>query len=150
MPDHVIIAERYGAVLADAGVPCVTVRFDGFANREEFKRLMEAGLTYYIAHSTPGRDWGWVGDTRQMAAIPQEVQDWLTYDWNPRAYAAGIREISIVVSENIFGQLATQHYAQSTLAERDEYALIPVYYSTPEEAKQGAAARCAALWTVEQ
>ena len=44
------------------------------------------------------RNWGWVGDTRGMGAIPQEVQQWRAESWNPRAYAAGIREISAVVS----------------------------------------------------
>jgi hypothetical protein len=85
-----------------------------------------------------------VGDVRQMGAIPQAVQDWLTTDWNPRAFAAGIREISIVLAENVLGQMATQQYARKTVARQDQYEIEPAYYSSLAHAKQGAAARCSA------
>jgi hypothetical protein len=145
MPDLVVLAESYGSVLVDANVPCVIVQFHGFANAAEFKHLMETGLAYHTAHSRPEQPWGWVGDVRQMGAIPQAVQDWLAADWNRRAFAAGIREISIVVAKNVLGQLATQQYAQKTVAHRDQYEIEPAYYPSLAQAKQGAAARCAAL-----
>ena len=145
MSDQIIFTESYGSVLADESVPCVIVQFHGFANRDQFKHIMDSGLAHYLAHSTPGQPWGWVGDTRQMGAIPKEVQQWLTDDWNLRAYAAGIREISIVVSENVFGQLATQQYAHKTEVTTDKYELEPAYYDTLDSAKLGAAARCAAI-----
>ncbi len=144
MPDQEILTEPYGSVLADAAVPCVIVQFRGFANPEEFKRIMDTGLTYHQAHSTAARPWGWVGDTREMAAIPQVVQQWLTEDWNRRAYAAGIREISVVVSQNVFGQLATDLYSQKTREQLDRYELVPAYYDSLAAAKQGAARRLAA------
>lgn len=78
-----------------------------------------------------------------MAAIPKEIQQWLTDDWNGRAYAAGIREISIIVSQNVLGQIATQQYARQTVAQPDQYALVPVTYESLEQAKAGAAKRCA-------
>ena len=51
MPEEIILSEPYGAVLADAQVPCVIVQFHGFANSAEFKNIMETGLTYYQSHS---------------------------------------------------------------------------------------------------
>lgn len=145
MSEQVIIREAYGSVVVDASVPCVIVQFHCFANRDQFKHIMDSGLAYHQAHSRPAQPWGWVGDTRQMGAIPREVQQWLTDDWNLRAYASGIREISIVVSENIFGQLATQQYAQKTATEQAKYAIEPVYYASMSAAKAGAGQRCAAL-----
>lgn len=145
MADKVILSEPYGAVFADDAVPCVVVQFHDFANREQFKNIMSTGLACYLAHSQPGAPWGWVGDTRRMGAIPKEVQQWLTDEWNKQAFAAGIREISIVVSENVFGQLATQQYVQQTTAVQDAYELIPRYYKSLEEAKQGAAQRLTTL-----
>ena len=147
MAEQVIVAETYGSVLADEKVPCVIVQFHSFANQQQFKHIMTTGLAYYQAHSPAARPWGWVGDTRHMSAIPKEVQQWLTDVWNVQAYAAGIREISIVVSANIMGQLATQQYVQHTAGEPERYEIEPVYYSSLEEAKQGAAKRCAALRT---
>ena len=138
MPDEVVLAEPYGSVLADANVPCVTVQFHGFANRTEFQHIMETGLAYYEAHAHSERPWGWIGDVRRMGAIPQAVQDWLTTDWNLRAFAAGIREVSIVVAENVLGQMATQLYVQNTQDRQDQYEIHSAYYPSLEAAKQGA------------
>ena len=145
MAEKIIVAEAYGSVLVDEAVPCVIVQFHSFANSAQFKHIMTSGLAYFQAHATPTAPWGWVGDTRNMGAIPKQVQQWLTDEWNVQAYAAGIREISIVVSANIMGQLATQQYAQHTQGEVEKYEMEPVYYDSLEGAKQGAAERCAAL-----
>jgi hypothetical protein len=147
MPDKIILAESYGSVLVDEKVPCVIVQFHTFANREQFKQIMDTGLAYHQAHARPEQPWGWVGDTRNMGAIPKEVQHWLTHDWNRRAYAAGIREISIVVSQNVMGQIATQQYATTTVAQQQqqEYEIAPVYYDSLRSAKKGAAQRNAIL-----
>lgn len=145
MAEQVILAETYGSVLADEQVPCVIVQFHKFANQQQFKHIMTTGLTYYQAHSSAARPWGWVGDTRDMSAIPKEVQQWLTDVWNVQAYAAGIREISIVVSANIMGQMATQQYVQHTATAVEKYEIEPVYYPSLEAAKQGAAKRCLSL-----
>jgi hypothetical protein len=145
MPDTLVLAESYGSVFADARVPCVIVQFHRFANAAEFKNIMETGLAYHLAHSSPQQPWGWIGDVRHMGAIPQAVQDWLTTDWNVRAFAAGIREISIVVAENVLGQMATQQYVQKTVAHQEQYEIEPAYYPSLAQAKEGAAVRCAAL-----
>jgi hypothetical protein len=138
MPDEVILAEPYGAVLADAHVPCVIVQFHGFANRAEFIRIMETGLAYFEAHASAEQPWGWIGDVRRMGAIPQAVQDWLTTTWNIRAFRAGVREVSIVVAENVLGQLATQQYVRNTTARQDQYEIATATYPSLEAAKQGA------------
>ncbi|HEX8326646.1 MAG TPA: hypothetical protein VF629_03835 [Hymenobacter sp.] len=140
MPDDVVLAESYGSVLADAAVPCVIVQLHGFANRAAFTHLMETGLAYYEARATPERPWGWIGDVRRMGAIPQAVQEWLIADWNVRAFQAGVREVSIVVAENVLGQLATQQYVRNTTARRDQYEIVTANYPSLEAAKQGARA----------
>lgn len=140
MPDEIILAESYGSVLVDAHVPCVRTQFHGFANSTEFQRIMETGLAYFVEHPRPAQPWGWIGDVRHMGAIPQAVQDWLTTDWNPRAYAAGIREVGIVLSENVLGQMATQQYVQSTAARIDHDEINSVYHPSLPAAKKGARA----------
>lgn len=149
MSIQLIVDEPYARVWADEAVPCIVVQLHSFANRDQFKALMNAGLAHYQAHSHPARRWGWVGDTRRMSAIPKDVQQWLAQEWNVHAYAAGLREISIVTSENIMGQLATQQYAQQALAQPEKYQLQPVYYSSLAQAQEGAAKRCAALQAAE-
>ncbi len=144
MSEQIILDEPYASVRADATVPCIIVQLHGFANREQFKHLMNAGLAYFKAHSQPTHCWGWIADTRHMSAIPQEVQQWLTDDWNLQAYRAGLREMSIVTSTNILGRMATQQYAEKTVAHPEGYTLEPVYYASLEEARRDVARRCAA------
>jgi hypothetical protein len=75
-----------------------------------------------------------------MGAIPQAVQDWLTSDWNLRAFTTGVREVSVVVADNVLGQMATQLYVQNTIARQDQYEIQAAYYPSLEAAKQGAGA----------
>ena len=136
----------YASALADVKAPCVMVQFHGFANREQFQHIMSSGLAHHQAHRQPGKPRGWVGATRQMGAMPKEVQQWLVEDWNLRAYAAGIRETSVVVCENVLGQMATQQHTQHTAEQQERYELEPAYYDSLETAKAGAARRCVAVW----
>ncbi|GGG51460.1 hypothetical protein [Hymenobacter glacieicola] len=145
MVEKAILEEAYATVLADAGTPCIVVQLHGFANREQFKHMMNTGLEYFQANTTPQQPWGWIADTRRMSAIHNEIQQWLAQDWNVRAYRAGLREMSIVTSENIIGQLATQQYAQLAVAQPETYVLEPVYYPSLEDAKQGVRKRAARL-----
>jgi hypothetical protein len=145
MAEEVIVDEPHVLVWADQEVPCIIVQIHAFANREQFKHLMNAGLAHYKAHTLPSQRWGWIADTRNMSAIPKEVQQWLADEWNVQAYQAGLREISIVASANILGQMATQQYAKQAVAQPDKYVLEPVYYNSLEDARQSVMKRCAAL-----
>jgi hypothetical protein len=137
MSEQVLLDESYATVLADPATPCIIVQLHAFANREQFKHMMNLGLAYFQAHTSHQQPWGWIADTRHMSAIHNEVQQWLAQDWNVRAYNAGLREMSIVASQNIIGQLATQQYAQLAAAQPEKYVLEPVYYPSLERAKQG-------------
>lgn len=138
MSDVIIFDKPYGRVLVDAAVPCVMTQWLSFANAPDFIALQEAALLYYEAHATAAQPWGFVGDVRHMGAIPAKAQAWLISEFNPRATAAGLREVSVVVSDNVFGQLATQQYAQQTAAQRARYELHAIYYQSVPEAKAGA------------
>ncbi|UOG77360.1 hypothetical protein MTX78_23315 (plasmid) [Hymenobacter tibetensis] len=143
MSQQIIVDEPYALVWADEEVPCIIVQLYSFANRIQFKQLMNAGLAHFKAHSSVKQRWGWIADTRNMSAISKEVQQWLADDWNMQAYRAGLREVSIVTSHNILGQLATQQYAKQTVARPEKYVLEPVYYDSLEQAKQSVTKQCA-------
>ena len=136
MSEQIILATPYGTALADSAVPCVITQWHGFANKTEFMALQGAALTYFEQHSTLDSPWGWVGDVRHMGAIPEEAQRWLQDEFNPRALAAGLRVVSVVVAESIFGKIATQRYEQQTATKAA--ALGVKYYASLEEAKAGA------------
>jgi hypothetical protein len=135
MSEQIILETSFGVALADESVPCVITQWHRFANKKEFIALQGAALTYFEQHSTPAKPWGWVGDVRHMGAIPEEAQRWLQDDFNPRAIAAGLRVVNVVVAEGIFGKIATQRYAQETSTKAAELGVF--YYSSLEEAKAG-------------
>lgn len=136
MREHLILATPYGVALADESVPCVITQWHCFANKTDFIVLQGAALQYYEQHSSLTQPWGWVGDVRHMGALPEETQRWLQEEFNPRALAAGLREVSVVVAETIFGQIATQRYAQQTASRMATLGVT--YYASVEEAKAGA------------
>lgn len=138
MSDQLIYSEPYGVVLVDASVPCVITQWHAFANATEFIALQGFALAYYEAHSTPDKPWGWVGDVRLMGAIPAKAQAWLIAEFNPRATTAGLREVSVVVAETVFGQIATQRYIDETRHGRDRVDLHTQVYNLLTSAKDGA------------
>ncbi|QKG57074.1 hypothetical protein GKZ68_10810 [Hymenobacter sp. BRD128] len=138
MSDQLIFSEPYGVVLVDASVPCVITQWHAFANATEFITLQGFALEYFEAHSSSGNPWGWVGDVRQMGAIPAKAQAWLVAEFNSRATAAGLREVSVVVAETVFGQIATQRYIDETRHNRDRADLHTQVYDSLASAKEGA------------
>lgn len=138
MPFSEIFSESYGRVYINEAVPCVVIQWLGFANRTEFLALQNTALRYLEDHATPARPWGLVADVRQMGAIPTEVQEWLVHEFNPRAVAAGLREVSAVPAEGIFGQLATQRYQRNSAEADPDNTLPTVLYPTLEAATEGA------------
>ena len=135
MSEQVILATPYGVALADADVPCVITQCHTLANKTEFITLQGAALDYFEQHSTPATPWGWVGDVRRMGAIPEEAQRWLQEEFNPRARAAGLSFVAVVLAETIFGKIATQRYAQQT-QESPNGDIAVQYYTSLEEAKE--------------
>jgi hypothetical protein len=138
MADEIIFSQPYGRVLVDASVPCVITQWLSFANATEFITMQGFALEYFEAHSTPARPWGWVGDVRQMSAIPDKAQQWLLTDFNPRVMAAGLREVSVVLATSIFGQLATQRYAQDTRQTKSSVELHTNFFDSLVGAKESA------------
>lgn len=135
MPEKVIFSESYGTVLVDTSVPCVISQWHTFANKQEFRTLLEAAMTYFDAHSTIAKPWGWIADSRHMGAIPAEVQQWLLTVFNQRITKAGLREMSVVVPETIFGKMAVQQYKQNIEQKGIAYELDTHYYNSLESAK---------------
>ncbi|RFP66086.1 hypothetical protein D0N36_05015 [Hymenobacter lapidiphilus] len=135
MPDSALITETYGSMLLAPEVPCLIVQWHTFANRQQFRSFMDRSLELYIQEGQRTRPLGLLGDTRQVGAVTPDGQNWLRTNWNPRAYAAGIRHMGFVASESIFGQISVQSYTDNTEA-ANAYAINIAHYNTLPEAKQ--------------
>ena len=135
MPDTSLLTESYGAMLLAPEVPCLIVQWHGFANSQQFRSLMDRGLALYAEESRRTRPLGWLADTRRLSAITSADQQWLSADWNPRAHAAGIRHVSFVSPESVFGQISVQSYTANTEA-ASGYAIEPAHHRSMPEAKR--------------
>ena len=95
MSDIVLHEETYGRLLLAPDVPCIIIAWNGFANSEQFRFLMNHGLELYQAEAARTQPLGWLADTRDLSAVKQADQEWLKADWNPRAHTAGIGHVVI-------------------------------------------------------
>ena len=134
MADIILHAEPYGSLLLASEVPCVIIAWHGFANSEQFRFLMNRGLELYQAETAHTQPLGWLADTHDVQAVKPIDQEWMRNDWNPRAFAAGIRHVSFVVPETVFGQISVQNYTQNT-AVAEAYELELSQHETLRKAK---------------
>ena len=136
MADITLVSEPYGAVLHAPEVPCIIIQWHSFANKQQFRSLMDRALAAYQAeraqHLVP---LGWIADSRQLSALTPDDQAWCDTDWNPRAYALGVRYIGIVIPESIFGKIAVQQYVTNIL-HNDGYTFETRTFSSVQETKQ--------------
>lgn len=96
-PDDGVYLNRpgVGVVTWDLPFKAVRVVWQGWANPVEFAAITEAGLRALTEHHASR----WVADCRNMKAVQQSDQDWLNDDWFPRALAAGLRRMAIVLPQ---------------------------------------------------
>lgn len=134
MSDVFLIAEPYGSMLFAPEVPCLIVQWHGFANSAEFRSLMDRGLELYRTKSLLLKPLGWLADTRLVGALRSDVQQWMKDDWNVRAATAGIRHVSFVVPETVFGQISVGTYSANAAA-AGTYRLTPSQHRTLAAAK---------------
>lgn len=127
-------AEPFGELLLLPEVPCLLIRWHGFANSRNLRFLLDKGLTLYQHYRLQYPNLSWLSDTRQFGAMLPADQQWAATDWNRRAYQAGIRNFGFIGPENVFGQIAIQQYSQNTL--HGDYHLGVSYYASLDQAYQ--------------
>jgi hypothetical protein len=132
--DTVLYAQPYGDMMLAPEVPCLVIAWHSFANSEEFRALMDRGLELYRAEAQHTQPLGWLADTRNHSAIRAADQEWLATDWNRRAYLAGIRHVSFVVPDSVFGQITVNTYSANALA-YPGYPITTSLHRTVAEAK---------------
>lgn len=59
----------------------------------------------------------WIADTREMAVMPAEAQQWCAEDWWPRALSEGFRWLAILLPKSTMAKLAIDE----SLAPSDEH-----------------------------
>jgi hypothetical protein len=73
-----------------------------------------------------------LSDSRKMKVVRQSDQDWLSGDLFPRALAAGLRRVALIVPKSALAMTNVDHIADSVPATQ----LAIAYFATVEEASE--------------
>jgi len=120
MPQSLLFANSSGSVLWAPEVPCLMVRFHDQVQLPHYQHLMDQGLALYHKHAPADAPASWIVDVRQLNTLPSPVRHWTATNWQPRAYAAGLRHLRFVEPEHSTRQLALQLHTATQEADVQE------------------------------
>jgi hypothetical protein len=127
---------REGVYYSRPGVAVVTwdqasnavhIEWQGWADSSEIVALNESGLRALIEHHGSRL----LSDSRGMKVIKQSDQDWINQDLFPRALAAGLRRVAVVVPTRDLAMINLDSIA----ARIPDDQLAVEYFETVEEAR---------------
>ncbi len=100
---------EHGTLDYDPSVPCIIASHFGFATDEEFKNMLNLGLSLSIEKRKDHGKLGWLADTTQMDG--NAMTEWAIAEWNPKMIAEGIRHVAFVASNDVFAAQQIRDYA---------------------------------------
>jgi hypothetical protein len=126
-----VVFTRPGVVVVkwDSVSKSVCIEWQGWADPTEFAEANEAGLRALREHHTSR----WLADLRNLKAIQQSDQDWITMDWFPRMLAAGLTRMALV---NAKSGLAMMNIRDILARVPSSIKLDVEYFATVEEARR--------------
>jgi hypothetical protein len=100
-------------VSRDDGVPCLVVQWRGYATSAQIRFIHEC-LVRIIERDRVSRI---LGDDTALVAVPAEDQDWIIWDWMPRAIAAGLRFVASKSPDGYYGRTSVNRI-QTTISQK--------------------------------
>ncbi|QHL89075.1 hypothetical protein GU926_17225 [Nibribacter ruber] len=80
----------------------LTLHWHGFVSSEVYRE----GMLEALKTSRQGAYICWIMDTKDMKVIRQMDQEWTVATWFPQFQLLGVQKFAIVVSDDIFNQMA--------------------------------------------
>jgi hypothetical protein len=111
----------------DPGLQAVSTEWQGWADRSEFLAVLDASLAAIKRHHASR---GLVDSLKQEALSPPD-QDWVNQDWFPRALAAGLRRLALVIPESALVMMSIE----DVLSRVRGTMLDVAYFATVAEAR---------------
>jgi hypothetical protein len=114
---------RYGVAVVtwDPTMRAVHTEAQSWADPGEMAAVLEAGLQGLTEHGGSR----WLADGSNMKAIKQSDQDWIVGEFFPRALAAGLRRIALVIPKNGLAITTVDQLMQRLTAAKVEVAYFP-------------------------
>lgn len=107
--------QEFATVEYDAGIDAVVARQTGFAGGTEFREYMESIID---AVEDTGSS-KLLTDTREAGTVDEEDQAWSATDWSPRAEAAGLERMAMVMPESVVAELSVEQVIEMTEDDMD-------------------------------
>ena len=120
--------EPYLAIHWDATTRCVVMEWKRFARSKDFRLGLEKGLELVKKKAT-GK---WLADMRNMGVLSQADQNWSNEDWFPRALAAGINRMALIVPSSTLSKMAVD----AIMSKVEGTDLETAYFDDVEKAKK--------------
>ncbi len=96
--------ESYASINWDDETQCLIMKWKGVVTDEKFKTTADKAVE--LLKSKGGSRW--LADDTQLIAWSHDIQNWLAQDWHPRAVAAGLKYMAIVLPKSAMGRFTSQ------------------------------------------
>lgn len=114
-------------VIWDANWNVVHIEAQGWADTAESRAILDSAIRAMTDHQGSR----WLVDCRDLKAIKQSHQEWITENLLPRALAAGLRVAAIVMPNDAEAMMNIDDMAKVA-----DNAIDVRYFSTVEKARQ--------------
>lgn len=106
---------------------CVHLDWEGYTTSEQFRDACNASLELLIKHRADKM----IADNTKAKIVKGEDQQWMNDEWFPKAFAAGFRTSAVVVSTDIFRDMAVKKIVNGL----DKNQFTVQFFTSLEEAK---------------
>lgn len=130
--DHLTV--RY-----DEGLDAVVMEWNEFAQGEDFRDGLDAGLELVQEKEATN----WLADLREMGTVTDEDQEWSNNNWFPRALETTLAHMAIVQPESVVANMSVENIMKEVAGGE----LTSHYFDNRSEAKQWLREQTATLST---
>ncbi|WP_338793025.1 STAS/SEC14 domain-containing protein [Bernardetia sp. MNP-M8] len=123
-----LFEEKHLTIHHDEDTNCIHMQWIGFATSQKYRHGMNTGLEK-VKEKEVTR---WLANMAEMGAITPEDQKWTNEDWFPRLLESGIRTAAVVMSKDVFNQLAVKKIGE----EMTDNNYTMHFFDNLEEAKE--------------
>lgn len=120
---YAVYFNRYGVAVVtwDPTLRAVYTEAQGWTDPSEMAALLEAGLQALTEHAGSR----WLADGRNMKVVKQTDQDWIVQEFFPRALAAGLKRIALVIPKSRLAMTTVDQLVHRLPAANVEVACFP-------------------------
>ena len=126
---YAVYFSRFGVAVVtwDPTLQAVHTEAQSWEDPSEMAAVLESGLQALTEHGGSR----WLADGRSMKVVKQSDQDWIVHEFCPRALAAGLKRIALVIPESGLAMTTLDQLVRRLPAANLEVA----YFPTVEEAR---------------